>query len=211
MRILLLIVFQLLLMNFSEAHMLSIYLKPIEFDETRLQLTREYSLEHYGVEMTEIEPQAIVVHWTASSTFESAYNHFYNSADPYDGTLNVASHFIIDRNGKIYQLTSETALNRHAIGYNWCAIGIENVGGVDGEEDLTEAQLRANVEIIRHMKVKHKNIKYVFGHYQQDIARQSGLYIELVDGYYAEKIDPGKKFMTALRDELGDEFIFFEP
>ena len=211
MRVLLLIIFQLLMMNFSEAHMLSIYLKPIEFDETRLQLTREYSLEHYGREMTEIEPQAIVVHWTASATFESAYKHFYNSADPYDGTLNVASHFIIDRNGKIYQLTSETALNRHAIGYNWCAIGIENVGGVDGEEDLTESQLRANIEIIRHMKAKHKNIKYVFGHYQQDIARQSGLYIELVDGYYAEKIDPGKKFMTALRDELGDEFIFFEP
>ena len=44
-------------------------------------------------------PKAVVVHWTASNTWESAYNHFYHEARA-DGTLNVASHFLVSRDGK---------------------------------------------------------------------------------------------------------------
>ena len=97
------------------------------------------------------------------------------------------------------------------IGYNHCAIGIENVGGYDGKEDLTEAQLAANVRLIKYLHAKYPTIEYVFGHYQQDAARASGLYIELVPDYYAVKPDPGKIFMRGLRSELeGDGLIFFE-
>ena len=203
-------IFASLIFSHAEAHVISIYKHPIEWTENREQLMREYSLEHYGREMTEIEPRAIVVHWTASATLESVFNTFYPES-MYDGTLNVASHFVVDRNGKIYQLTPETVLNRHAIGYNWCAIGIENVGGVNGEEDLTDAQLAANINLISHMKAKYPSIEYVFGHYQQDVARESGLYIELVPDYYAEKIDPGAKFMRGLREAFSKSDLKFFP
>ena len=184
--------------------------KPIAWSEYREQLIRDYAQTHYGMNITYITPQAVVVHWTASSTWQSAYNHFYNESRG-DGTLNVASHFIVDRDGTIYRLTAETALNRHIIGYNWCAIGIENVGGVGGAEDLTEAQVEANAELIRYLQEKHPTIRYVFGHYQQDMARESDLYIENVAGYRSEKIDPGSIFMTALKARLQNcGLLFYE-
>ena len=183
--------------------------KPIVWTEHREQLIREYAQTHYGLNKVDITPQAVVVHWTASSTWESAYKHFYNE-DLGDGTLNVASHFLVDRDGKVFRLTSETALNRHAIGYNWCAIGIENVGGTGGAEDLTEAQLEANIALIKYLQKKYPDIRYVFGHYQQDAARASGLYSEKVAGYYSKKIDPGPKFMMALHQRLqGCGLIFY--
>lgn len=184
--------------------------KPIAWSSYREQLIEEYTQLHYGKVITQIVPQAVVVHWTAFGTWESAWNWFYNEADE-DGTLNVASQFIVDRDGTIYRLTDETALDRHAIGYNWCAIGIENVGGVDGVEDLTDAQLDANIQLIRYLHEKYPTIKYVFGHYQQDVAHESGLFIELVPDYYAVKPDPGPKFMRGLREELqGDGLIFYK-
>ena len=125
--------------------------------------------------------------------------------------MNVASHFLVDRDGTIYRLTPENRLNRHAIGYNWCAIGIENVGGVDSAEDLTYEQLVANIELIRYLHAKFPTIQYVFGHYQQVAARASGLYKENVDGYYSIKADPGAYFMNGLRDNLAnDGLVFFD-
>ncbi len=199
---------------FSVAEAIEIIDKPIIWTAHRERLTREYSLEHYGFSATTIEPRAIVVHWTAVGTFASTFKYFYAEefASGLDaGTLNVASHFLVDRDGKIYRLTPETALNRHAIGYNWCAIGIENVGGVNGAEDLTVAQLKANIELIKYLREKYPEIEYVFGHYQQNLARETGLYIELVPDYYAEKPDPGKIFMQFLRDNLEGDGLKFLP
>ena len=184
--------------------------KPIYWSENRERLIREYAQLHYGKSETRIVPQAVVVHWTAGPTWQSAYNWFYNEARA-DGTLNVASQFIVDRDGTIYRLSEETALNRHVIGYNWCAIGIENVGGVNNREDLTSAQLQANIDLIRYLHAKYPTIQYVFGHYQQVAARASGLYIENVAGYRSLKSDPGPIFMRGLREALsGDGLNFFD-
>lgn len=195
-------------MLYANASSLKIINQPISWTEERVRLTEEYAEMHYGVRQTEIVPQAVVIHWTASDTWESTFAFFYD-ADRGDGTLNVASHFLVDRDGMIYSLTPETALNRHIIGYNWCAIGIENVGGVDGVEDLTEEQLDANIRLVIYLREKYPTIQYVFGHYQQDEARASGLYIENVTGYRSEKIDPGAKFMGKLREGLNGKGIVF--
>lgn len=187
--------------------------KPILYTDNRISLMREYSKIHYGKDIAEIVPQAVVVHWTVSNEWKSVYNYFYSETMPDDGggRLNVASHFLVGRDGIIYKLTPETALNRHAIGYNWCSIGIENVGGVDGVENLTDAQLQANIALIKYLKDKYKTINYVFGHYQQDKARESGLFIENIPDYYAGKIDPGPKFMRGLREALANEQLKFYP
>ena len=182
--------------------------KPISWTDRREKLTQEYAMEHYGSNWTTIEPQMVVVHWTAINSADVVYNYFNQDAAE-DGTLQVASHFLVDRDGTIIRLTPETRLNRHAIGYNWCAIGIENVGGVNGKEDLTEAQLNANVELIKYLHAKYPSIKYVFGHYQQDLAKQSGLYLELVPNYYSIKLDPGSKFMQGLYERLKDDNLEF--
>ena len=184
--------------------------RPVIWTDERARLTEEYAEQHYGQAMTEIVPQAVVVHWTAGDTWVSAYYHFYHASTS-DGTLNYSAHFIVDRDGTILRLLPETTMGRHIIGYNWCSIGIENVGGVDGAEDLTEAQLTANIALIRYLHEKYPTIRYVFGHYQQDQARESGLYIEQVAGYHSIKADPGKIFMSGLREVLReDHLIFYE-
>jgi N-acetyl-anhydromuramyl-L-alanine amidase AmpD len=118
----------------------------------------------------------------------------------------------VDRNGTIFRLTPETMLDRHAIGYNWCAIGIENVGGVKSREDLTREQLQANVSLIKYLQEKYPTIRYVWGHYQQTTAKASGLYRENVSGYFHGKVDPGPKFMKGLQKRLKDTgLLFFKP
>ena len=184
----------------------------ILWTEHRDELIDEYTLKHYGKICREIVPQAVVVHWTAFGTLESVWKYFYAEEMPDDeGRLNVASQFMVDRDGTIWRLMPETNFARHAIGYNHCAIGIENVGGYNGQEDLTEEQLAANVRLIKYLHAKYPTIEYVFGHYQQNAARASGLFIENVPDYYAGKPDPGPKFMRGLRLELEDDgLIFFD-
>lgn len=184
----------------------------ILWTDKRDELIDEYTLKHYGKICREIIPQAVVVHWTAFGTLESNWKYFYAEEMPDDeGRLNVASQFIVDRDGTIWRLMPETKFARHIIGYNHCAIGIENVGGYDGREDLTEAQLAANVRLIKYLHEKYPTIKYVFGHYQQGKARASGLFIENVPDYYAIKTDPGPKFMRGLREQLeSDGLIFYD-
>jgi len=184
--------------------------QPVEWSDERARLTEEYAQLHYGQSITQIVPQAVVIHWTAGDTWESAYYHFYHAAAS-DGTMNYAAHFIVDRDGTIRQILPETTMGRHIIGYNWCTIGIENVGGVNGVEDLTEAQLQANIALIRYLHQEHPTIRYVFGHYQQDEARASGLYIEHVAGYRSIKSDPGRIFMTDLHNHMREDgLIFYE-
>ena len=183
---------------------------PLPWNERKEQLTIEYSQLHYGTSQTLITPKAIVIHWTVSDAWRPVYNYFFDEAEE-DGTLNVASHFLVDKDGTIYRLTPDTRLNRHIIGYNWCAIGIENVGGIDGQEDLTYEQLVSNILLIRYLHEKYPTIQYVFGHYQQDAARESGLYIENVEGYFSIKTDPGPSFMKGLRENLSGEGLVFFP
>lgn len=178
--------------------------KPIVWNAKRKALTEQYARTHYGRAFSTITPRAVVVHWTADDRLESAWNWFNREASP-KGTAQVASHFLVDRDGTIYRLTPETRLDPHAIGYNWCAIGIENVGGKGGREDLTEAQLFANAWLIRHLHQKFPTIRTVFGHYQQDQARSTGLYKEQVKGYHSIKHDPGPKFMKGLQELLKEE------
>ena len=189
----------------------AIVVRPLAFTDLRRRLMRDYARIHYGREMETIVPQAVVVHWTASNSRDGVYRYFYNEENPRlkNGTLNVASHYLVERDGTIWQLTPETALNRHAIGLNWCSIGIENVGGVEGREDLTQAQLEANVQLIRYLRGKYPTIQWVLGHYQQDLARHTSLWKENISGYYHGKTDPGPRFMGGLKARLAGEGVKF--
>ena len=65
-----------------------------------------------------------------SDTFASAYNTFApDHADPELHELpGTCAHFVIDKDGTIYQLVPLTIRCRHTVGLNYTAIGIEHVG-----------------------------------------------------------------------------------
>ncbi len=66
----------------------------------------------------------IVLHITAGSTMVGAFNTFQGSLAPH----RVSAHFIIDRDGTIYQLLSLSETAWHASAVNGHSIGIEHVG-----------------------------------------------------------------------------------
>lgn len=184
--------------------------KPIQFDERRISLTREYQLTHYGIDSKsiEIEPKMIVLHWTCISSFDVTFRIFNtttlpaNRRDKLPGDLNVSSHFLVDRDGRIYQLMPETWMARHVIGLNHYAIGIENVGGVDEKDDLTEEQAKSNAFLVCHLKSKYPNIKYVIGHNEYLKFAKTPLWLEKDPTYQTEKTDPGPTFVRKVKKLL---------
>lgn len=184
-----------------------IHQKPISFDKERIALTREYQLTHYGInsKSIEIEPKMIVLHWTCISSFDVTFRIFNsttlpaNRRDKLPGDLNVSSHFLVNRDGSIYQLMPETWMARHVIGLNHYAIGIENVGGVDGRDDLTKAQAKANAFLVCYLKKKYPAIKHVIGHNDYLKYTKTALWLEKDPNYQTDKTDPGPTFLARVK------------
>jgi len=107
----------------------------------------------------------------------------------------------VDRDGVIFRQLPETAFARHTIGLNYCAIGVENVGGSNAP--LTEAQLEANVALIRYLKKKY-NIEYVIGHHEYKSFIGHPLWKEKDPNYLTNKTDPGDEFMNKVRERIKD-------
>src|SRR5262249_8840573 len=57
------------------------------------------------------------------------------------------AHFVVDRDGTIYQLVRLPLACRHTVGLNWTAVGIELVGTSDAEILHNPAQLRASLAL----------------------------------------------------------------
>jgi N-acetylmuramoyl-L-alanine amidase len=184
--------------------------RPITFDKTRVELTKDYIRQHYGIVAKDITivPKAIVVHWTATPSLKATWRnlsrtrlHTSRRHILRGGALNVSAHFLVDRDGSIYRLMPETQMARHCIGLNYDAIGIENVGG-GKKYPLTAAQRTANVKLIRYLSKKHKTIRYLLGHMEWKRFEGSPIFREKDATYRNAKQDPGKAFMAALRKHL---------
>lgn len=190
--------------------------KPILFDDERTSLSLQYMEERYGIkkEYPTIEPRMIVVHWTQIPTFEESFEAFYPAKLPDSrpeiagaSALNVSAQYLVDRDGKIYQLMPDSLMARHVIGLNHCAIGIENVGGTT-DKPLTDDQLAANEYLIRYLTGKYP-IDYLIGHYEYPRFQNHELWKEKDPGYRTKKVDPGRDFMARLRSSLSD--LEFQP
>src|SRR5207253_6910730 len=109
-------------------------------------------------------PILIVEHYTATETFQPVWNTF--AADVPDAELHelpgVCAHFVIDRDGTIYQLVKTSIVCRHTVGLNYTAIGIEHVGTSDGMILHDHAQMRSSLHLtlwlMRRHHIKLKNV-----------------------------------------------------
>ncbi|ADB36834.1 peptidoglycan recognition protein family protein [Spirosoma linguale] len=179
--------------------------KPIVFDEERKQLSLDYLARRHGVQQAEpyIKPKMIVLHWTAVPTLRAAFDLFNPSvltgrADLQAASrLNISVPFLVDRDGTIYRLLPDTVFARHCIGLNHCAIGIENVGN----DNLTDAQLDANVQLVRYLKQRYA-IEYLIGHYEYKDFIGTPLWKETDSTYLTGKTDPGREFMKNVRKRV---------
>jgi N-acetyl-anhydromuramyl-L-alanine amidase AmpD len=209
----------------------------IDFTESRVQLIKEYAELHYSgyyerkygspeFPGLEIEPRVIVIHYTAGTTLQGAFDTFAPETlggRPYlnqAGAANVGIQFIVDFDGTIYQVQPDNYFGRHCIGLNHSAIGFENIGradiseaGLRGESQdehlLTLEQLNANVALVRYLVRKYPDIRILIGHseYQEleDVSHPGHeFFYEGDPDYRTLKSDPGPNFMRALREKLAD-------
>jgi len=188
--------------------------KPIVFEQERIDMTKAYIQKHYGlrVENIEIVPKIIVLHWTAEMSFDKSFKRLAPQrllSDRKDivkaSALNVSAHFLVARDGTIYRLMPENWMARHVIGLNYSSIGVENVGGKGNkQDDLTPAQLQANIALVRYLKAKYPSIEYLIGHHEYREMENNPLWLEKDKGYRTKKSDPGDKFMGKVRDAVKD-------
>jgi len=208
------------------------YSKALTIDAERVALTKAYFKEHHhalfetlpsadNLNSIRFTPRIVVVHFTAIETLEETLTYFEPNTIASDrglvassGALNVGIQFIVDRDGTIYSSYPDNVMSRHVIGLNHVAIGIENIGNADmgkaegeGTVPLTKDQLEANITLIRYLANKYPTIEFVIGHYEyrdlEDPAHPAhDLFVEDQPGYRTDKVDPGTKFMSALRKRL---------
>jgi N-acetyl-anhydromuramyl-L-alanine amidase AmpD len=141
--------------------------KPIPFGAQRLAETAAYAKRHYGMRTYVLKPRAIVEHVTATTSFASAFATF--SADVPDPELHqlpgTCAHFVVDRDGTIYQLVRLDVMCRHTVGLNWAAIGIEHVGLSDAQVLGDRAQMRSSLALTLWLMSKYRiALANVIGH-----------------------------------------------
>lgn len=141
--------------------------KPIPYGAARKAEMARYAQRHYGSSSWRLKPRVIVEHVTATDSFSSVWNTFAaNSPDPELGELpGTCAHFVIDRDGTIYQLVPLGVMCRHTVGLNYAAIGIEHVGVSDAEVLGDPAQMRASLALTAWLMARfHIAIRNVIGH-----------------------------------------------
>jgi N-acetylmuramoyl-L-alanine amidase len=179
--------------------------------EYRLMLLREYMKLHYGIDSAVLDkPSAIVVHYTAIASLEECLARFmYETLTPDrtdiagHGDVNVGVHYLIAKDGVIYQLQPENIVGRHAIGFNWCALGIELVAA--NEKELTPEQLASCAWLCAWIASRLYSVEHLFGHHES-LNQKLPHYVLFRenDPTYAFKVngDPGVAFMKKLRSTI---------
>jgi hypothetical protein len=143
--------------------------KYIPFGDKRKAQMANYCKRHYHQHIWKLTaPKVIVLHHTAGAGWKSAWNTFaantaYSSIPGKAEKPGVSAHFIIGKNGTIYQCVPLSVRARHAIGMNWKAIGIEFVqegkSGHDGHwmdrQILNRTkQVHAGLRLVRYLRAR---------------------------------------------------------
>ena len=127
----------------------------IPFGERRKQEMAAYARRHYGIDDHRLrEPRVIVQHYTVTDSFQPVFDTFaVDRPDPELGELpGVCAHYVIDRDGTVYQLVSTRIMCRHTVGLNYTAIGIEHVGRSDGQVLSNRRQMAASLRLTRALQ-----------------------------------------------------------
>jgi len=139
----------------------------IPFPASRERETVAYAKRHYGTATARLVPKVIVEHVSVTPTVQGVYDIF--AADRPDVELHelpgVCSHFVIDRDGTIYQLVSLRIICRHTVGLNDRAFGIEHVGSTDADVLADRAQMSASIRLTTWLRCRYGiAIRNVIGH-----------------------------------------------
>jgi hypothetical protein len=180
--------------------------KPIHLGAERLQQMAAYSQRHYGDDSTVLTPKAIVLHYTAGGTMQAAWDTFASNQPNVGELPGTVAHFIIDKDGTIYQLLPLDVRGRHTIGLNHVAIGIEFVEeGTGGDAAAVDhifgrrRQIDAGVDLVRWLQYRFDiPTADVAGHGTADESR----YFKDLEGWTNDHGDWGPAQVRRFRERL---------
>lgn len=149
-----------------------------------MKIIREYISPNFEKRKSFVVPDMVIIHYTGMETTESALERLCSAHSK------VSSHYLINRNGKIWQLVEEDMASWHAGESSWLnktnlnqsSIGIElcNPGHDFEYKKFTEKQMFSLEWLLRTIKNKYSiRIESILGH--SDVAP-------------LRKKDPGEKF-----------------
>jgi len=140
----------------------------IPFPQQRKDEMRAYARRHYGINSyTLSKPKVIVEHVAVASSAAATRNTFVpDRRDPELHELpGTCAHFVVDRDGAIYQLVSRRVMCRHTVGLNYTAIGIEHAGFKDGDLLGNRRELAASLKLTAWLRCHYGiALKNVIGH-----------------------------------------------
>ena len=138
---------------------------------------------------TTMVPQIIVLHHTGIS--------FKETKEKFGGK--VAAHYVVDKDGTIYQFVEDNKAANHVKLRNNEAIGIEIVNSGRIDDDYTAEQYASIKSLLHYLTKKHNLIydfDYILGHFE--VEPEEGHYTNI--GTKARKWDPSPNFNWAQID-----------
>jgi hypothetical protein len=185
--------------------------RPIAFGPERRKQMAAYSRNRYGDSSIVLMPKVVVLHYTAMpGGWYSAWSLFDSNAPNASGIPNdlpgTVTHFIIDKDGAIYQLIPLDLRGRHAIGLNHVAIGIELVDEGSGGNAATvrrvfqrKRQIDAGLALVRWLQYRFDiPTRDVIGHGTADDSR----YFKDLEGFKNDHGDWGAAQVRLFRKRL---------
>lgn len=146
---------------------------PIPYGPTRKTQMARYAKRHYGTYTNAFAaPKQVLLHFTVIRNYRSTWDFMAaNAAAPGNaGTKKekpgACTHFVIGKNGKIYQLAPLDLMCRHVVGLNDVAVGIEFVEMKSAKNILRRPkQLAAGRALVRWLQSEYSISKSnVIGH-----------------------------------------------
>lgn len=179
---------------------------PIPYGHQRKHQMANYSHRHYGKRTWRLDPRAIVLHYTASSSYESVHQTFASDAPNLGESPGVCAQFVVDKDGTIYQQTRLYVRCRHTIGLNHVALGIEMVQEeLGGRNESTHAilnrraQIQSATHLVAWLKQRYRiSMKNVIGH---AMANDSPLFKDL-EGWRNDHTDWRKGDVRVFRKRV---------
>lgn len=165
-----------------------------------------YLSRTYGVDSLKFQPSMIVMHYTVVPTAEETYAVLQRRR--------VSVHFLIDRDGSVYQLLPLDRRCNGAYGVNHKALSIEMVATTEPDLLSRPFQVFQSFCLVRQlMEAYNIKLEKVVGHNEvgQGVSRVPD-YLDLHDRYSptkyppsSKRTDPGERYMTYLRSFLSLE------
>jgi len=177
---------------------------------------REYFQRHYNDPNLTLNPKLIVLHYSGTPDFATLWWTFVKGGE-YDAgggkkkTGHLSTHFVIDKDGTLYQLMPLTRRARGTYGVNHAAISIEIIGRNEKDILANKKQMKVVFSLVRWLMNKYKiPASGVRAH--TEIARGKELVPQYKDAFYPNKYPPGsrprgpgKSYMFKLR------YYLYEP